>query len=238
MITSRGCPHNCAFCSKDVWGRRYVARSVESVAEEIAQVHRMGYKAIMFYDDTFVIGHDRLCGICEELRQRGITWRAFVRTDEVNEDILRMMRLSGCAEIGVGIESGSPEILAGVNKRETIEDHRQCIKTAHKVGLRVKGFVIVGLPGETWETVAETDQFLEEIQLDDLDISILSVYAGSDIYKHPKNYDLSFDYPSFYKGKPGKYEAHVSTSQMSAREIVLAREMLHKKHKKGGRRPK
>lgn len=233
MVTSRGCPYNCAFCSKDVWGRRYVARSVESVTREIAEIERMGYHAIMFYDDTFVIGHDRLRGICSQLRKYKMVWRAFVRTDEVNEDILRMMKVCGCAEIGVGIESGSQQILDNIHKKETIEDHLCCIRAAHKVGLRVKGFVIVGLPGESWQTIAETDAFLERVQLDDLDISILSVYPGSDIFKHSAEYDVRFGDPVFYKGKPGKYCSNVSTSRMNNREITLAREALYRKHKKG-----
>ena len=233
MMTSRGCPYNCAFCSKDVWGRKYVARSVASVINEIIEIRQMGYKAIMFYDDTFMIGRERLLAICAYLRGSKLVWRAFARSDESDIEVLRVMRESGCREIGVGIESGSQKILDGINKRETVESHRRCIKAAHEVGLRVKGFVIVGLPGETWLTVEETDKFLSEVSLDDVDISILSVYAGSDIYKNPEKYDVEFGEASFYKGKPGEYQCHVSTSQMTSSEIVTARDMLHRKHKKG-----
>jgi len=232
MMTSRGCPYNCAFCSKDVWGRKYVARSVESVAAELDVVAK-DYRAIMFYDDTFMIGQERLAKICSSLRHLGITWRAFARSDEATFESLRMMYESGCKELGVGIESGSQTILDNINKRETVEDHRRCIQWAHEVGLRVKGFIIVGLPGETWQTVFETDRFLKEIQLDDVDISILTVYAGSDIYKNPDKYDIEFGRPSFYKGKPGEYQCHVSTSRMSGSEIKKARDLLHKRHKKG-----
>lgn len=233
MMTSRGCPYNCAFCSKDVWGRRYVPRSVESVGREVAEVCE-DYQAIMFYDDTFMIGRRRLEGLCEMLAQYGITWRAFARSDESDVEVLQMMKDAGCAEIGVGIETGSEKILANINKRETLDDHRRCVAAAHEVGLRVKGFVIVGLPGESWQTVNETDQFLAEIQLDDVDISILSVYAGCDIYKHPEKYDIWFDEDQrFYKGKPGEYQCRVRTSHMSSTEIIKARELLHRHHKKG-----
>ena len=122
MMTSRGCPYNCAFCSKDVWGQRYVARSAWSVDKELDELSR-DYKAIMFYDDTFMIGRERLAKICSSLRHYGITWRAFARSDEATLESLRMMVESGCAEIGVGIESGSQKILDNINKRETAEDH-------------------------------------------------------------------------------------------------------------------
>jgi radical SAM superfamily enzyme YgiQ (UPF0313 family) len=96
----------------------------------------------------------------------------------------------------------------------------------------VKVFVIVGLPGEKWETIRETDDFLAETQPDDLDVTVLSVYPGSDIAKHPEKYDVCFGGPTYYKGKPGQYQASVSTSEMTGREIVTAREMLHSKYKK------
>ena len=232
MMTSRGCPYNCAFCSKDVWGRKYVARSVESVVEELDVIAK-DYRAIMFYDDTFMIGKERLWSICVELAKRGLTWRAFDRSDEATLDTLRMMKECGCAEIGVGIETGSQQILENINKRETLDDHRNCIRWAHEAGLQVKGFVVVGLPGESWQTVRETDKFLDEVGLDDVDISILSVYAGSDIYKNPEKYDLKFGQPVFYKGKPGEYRCEVETSRMTSYEIKAARDYLHRHHKKG-----
>lgn len=234
MMTSRGCPYNCAFCSKDVWGRQYTRRGVWSVVKEVDEVMRLGYEAIMFYDDTFVIGRDRLYGICSQLRARNITWRAFARSDQVDLEMLNTMRISGCVEIGVGVETGSEQIAENIHKGETVEEQGRCIELAHRVGLRVKAFIIVGLPGETWQTVEETSQFLEKYQPDDVDISILSVYPGSAIYKYPERYDIKFrrgDYRA-YKGKPGEYISTVSTSRMSKREIVEAREMLHRRHKK------
>ncbi len=233
MMTSRGCPYECAFCSKEVWGRLHVARSDESVVQEIDEVSQ-DYGAIMFYDDTLVLNRKRLFRICDRLADRNLIWRAFARSDESDYETLSKMKDSGCVEIGVGIESGSREILKNIHKRETPEDHRRCVQIAHEIGLRVKGFVIVGLPGETWQTIQETDEFLTNIQLDDIDISILTVYAGSAIFRSPSNYDLKFGwYPTYYKGKPGEYHSTVSTSAMSREEIVIAREYLHQKHKKG-----
>jgi radical SAM superfamily enzyme YgiQ (UPF0313 family) len=96
----------------------------------------------------------------------------------------------------------------------------------------VKAFIIVGLPGETQETIAETDLFLEETRPDDVDISILTVYPGSAIYANPHDYDLVFGASSYYKGKPGEYVCNVSTSGMSQASILEARERLHQKHKR------
>jgi anaerobic magnesium-protoporphyrin IX monomethyl ester cyclase len=232
MLTSRGCPYACAFCSKDVWGRMYIARSVTSTLQEVDEVMAAGYKAIMFYDDTLMVGRERLRELCAGLRERGVIWRGFARSDQVTDTNLQMMYDAGCREIGVGVESGSPQILLNINKGDTVEDHRRCIALAHKVGLRVKAFIIVGLPGETQETIAETDLFLEETRPDDVDISILTVYPGSAIYANPHDYDLVFGASSYYKGKPGEYVCNVSTSGMSQASILEARERLHQKHKR------
>lgn len=230
MITSRGCPHNCGFCSKEVYGRLRVPRSTESVLYEVNSVMYQGYKAIMFYDDTFMTGRKRLIELCEAFRDKGLVWRCLARADDADEDILRLMKESGCREIGVGVESGSQKIISSINKHETVEQQRQCIYLAHKVGLRVKAFMIVGLPGESAETVEETDQFLAETKPDALDVSILAVYPGSDIYNHPEKYDVTFGPPTHFKGKDGAYVCNVSTSQMTSQEIMQAHDYLYQKY--------
>lgn len=230
MITSRGCPHDCAFCSKEVYGHRRVARSVESVMVEVDSVMSRGYNATMFYDDTFMTGRKRLVSLCEAFQECGLVWRCLARADDSDKDILELMKASGCREIGVGVESGSQQILDNIQKHETVEQHHKCIQLAHEVGLRVKAFMVVGLPGESWETIMETDRFLAETRPDALDVSILSVYPGSNIYKNPEMYDVKFGTPHHFKGKPGSYVCDISTSHLTSQEIMLAHDMLYQKY--------
>jgi len=230
MVTSRGCPHNCAFCSKEVYGNIRVSRSAEDVMVEVDSVMGRGYNAVMFYDDTFMTGRKRLVTLCNAFRERGLVWRCLARADDADEAILALMKRSGCREIGVGVESGSQRIIENINKHETVEQQRRCIQLAHKVGLRVKAFMIVGLPGESPETIAETDRFLEETRPDALDVSILAVYPGSAIYKHPENYDVCFGAPVHFKGKSGSYVCNVSTSHMTSEEIMQAHDLLYQKY--------
>lgn len=230
MITSRGCPHDCSFCSKEVYGRLRYTRSAESVMIEIDSVMSHGYRAVMFYDDTFMTGRKRLETLCEEFKKRQLVWRCLARSDSADKEILTLMKESGCREIAVGIESGSQTILDNIHKHETVEQQRNCINMAHEAGMRVKAFMIVGLPGENWDTIRETDKFLEETRPECLDISILAVYPGSDIYKHPENYDIQFGPPVHFKGRQGAYVCNVSTSCMTSEEIMQAHEMLYEKY--------
>jgi radical SAM superfamily enzyme YgiQ (UPF0313 family) len=124
------------------------------------------------------------------------------------------------------VESGSQKILDGIRKQETVDDNRQAVLMMRKAGIRSKVSVIVGLPGESWETVEETRKFIEETQPDELDVGILQVYKGTDIWKNPQNYELTFSEPTFYKGRPGEYQCKVSTPYMTSEELISARELL------------
>jgi radical SAM superfamily enzyme YgiQ (UPF0313 family) len=180
----------------------------------------------MFYDETFMADKERLIRLCEEFKNRQLVWRALGRSDNADLDIYKLMKDSGCREIAIGIESGSQTILDNIHKHTTVEQNRHCIQLIHQAGLRVKAFMIVGLPGESWETISKTDKFLAETKPDALDISILSVYPGSAIYKHPQNYDVKFGKPTQYKGRQNAYLCNISTSFMTSEEILRAQEML------------
>jgi radical SAM superfamily enzyme YgiQ (UPF0313 family) len=124
------------------------------------------------------------------------------------------------------VESGSDTILRGINKAETTDQMRAAIALCKDRGLYVKAFFIVGLPGESAETLAETDQFLREVQLDDIDCKIFQPYPGSPIYDHKERYDIDWDVTpleySFYKGRPGEYYGNIRTSKLTSQDIVDA----------------
>lgn len=232
-ITSRGCPHACAFCSHAVWNRRYTTRSIGNVVAEAYELREhWGYDAVHYFDDCFAISPRRTLGICDGLRSLGMTWRAFVRADQCKAGLLEAMAVSGCAEIGIGVESGSPQILETIQKGETVGQQSAAIAMAKHAGLRVKTFLIVGLPGETWQTIDETAAFLEETQPDDVDVTILQVYPGSAIYDDPEGYGISLDGgPTWYKGLPGEYTARHHTEMLSPDDLIVARNYLELRFK-------
>ena len=225
MMTSRGCPHRCAFCSKPLGNRVYM-RSVENIMMEAREIKTAGFGAIMFVDDTLGLDRERLGRLCGELGSESLVWRCLMRGDQVTPEIARAMRDGGCVEVGIGIESGSERILKNIQKGETIEQIREAIGTLRTAGIRVKGFFIVGLPGEDWGSLRETEEFLLQTRLDDVDFTILSLYPGSPIYEHPADYDVQWtnSVPTYYKADPQKYDCMVRTRALSGGQLLAARE--------------
>jgi len=232
VMTSFGCPYECAFCCKTY--DKVIMRSAEEVIDEIRYLHNdFGYNALMFFDDIFILNKIRTEKICDCLKEFGITWRCFVRGDLIVRhglDFVRMMANSDCAEVGIGIESGSDKILRAIQKGETVETIKKAITMLRDCGIRVKGFFIVGLPGEDYDTLAETKAFLDDMSLDDRDITVFQPYSGSSIWKYRDAYDIQWDnlnYKNmFYKGRPDEYESVVWTSSLTKNDIIKARAEL------------
>jgi len=226
MISSRGCNGKCSFCCKAVMDKGIFLRSAENVLAEIREIKSLGYQAAMFYDDTIAINRKRIESICTGLEKIDFIFRCFVRADQADEELFARMAQAGCYEVLIGVESGSQQLLNTINKQETVEQLKNAIMWAKKQGIRVKALMMVGLPGESWETVELSRQFLAETKPDSLDVTILTVYKGTDIYNNPDKYDIRFRDASWYKGRANEYLSTVSTPLMSEEDIVKARELL------------
>jgi anaerobic magnesium-protoporphyrin IX monomethyl ester cyclase len=228
VMGSRGCPFHCGFCSKN--HDRVRLNSAERIIEELGILHNeCGYDAIAFPEDIFTLNKQRTIKVCHYLKKQGIIWRCLVRADLVvkyGADFIDMMIDSGCVGVGIGVESGSDTILKNINKSETTSQMREAIAMLKDRGMFVKAFFIVGLPGESEETLKETETFLREAQLDDIDCKIFQPYPGSPIYENRDKYDIKWDSVpleySFYKGRPGEYYGNIRTSSLTNQQIVDA----------------
>jgi len=225
---SRGCPFKCAFCCKNHYKVRL--NSAERIIKEIELLHnQFGYDAIAFPEDIFILNKGRTIEVCKALKRNGIIWRCLIRADLIVQyggDFIDMMVDSGCVGVGIGIESGSNFILEKINKGETVEQMKAAVQLLKARGVFVKGFFIVGLPGEDEYTLAETEAFLKEVQLDDIDCKIFQPYPGSPIYNRPDEYGVQWDDGpleyTFYKGVPGEYYGSLSTDALTTERIVEA----------------
>lgn len=226
MITSRGCTGKCSFCCKAVMNNGIYLRSAENVLQEVREIRELGFGAVMFYDDSIAINKKRIIEICRGFEKMDMLYRCFVRSDQVDDELFKRMAQSGCHEVLIGVESGSQIILDNIRKQETIQQHKEAIELAKINGIRVKAAMIVGLPGETWSTVEESRKFIIETSPDALDVTILSVYKGCDIYNNPLSYELTFMSPKWFKGRNDEYESTVSTPAMTGSDIVEARNYL------------
>lgn len=175
MITSRGCPHACAFCQKSKSG--YRSHSPEYIADEVEYLAReFGARDIAFVDSLFCASKKRVQGIMEEFIRRGIpekvSWTCSSRVEVVDRELLQLMRDAGCWRTRFGIESGSDRVLDFISKGITKEKIRAAITAAHEVGLRPKAFFILGHMPDTRETIEETIEFAKSIPLHDVTVQI------------------------------------------------------------------
>ena len=231
LITSRGCPFACSFCSKEVWQRGTRFHSADYVIAELKHIiDNYNIKHFLFLDDTITIRRKRLLELCRRMGPLNIKWRCYARTTTTKE-MLMAMKDAGCVEIGVGVESGSQKILDIVNKKETVKQNTRFVELCKEVGIMANVFIMIGLPGETYETVEETRRWMERVRPHKFGFNIFMPYAGTPVYKHPDRYDIRiYDVPedkSWVKGRQGEYESFVATRELSREEIVrLFRELF------------
>jgi len=236
MMSSRGCPYACTFCSKN-WRRKIRFRSAGNVICEAEEIAKLGYEGIMFYDDEMLFDWERDRQIYEGIYDLGFVWRCFTRANFLHLEKYRKrinkMADTGCKEILIGVESGCDHILKNINKQTTVKMNESAIKNLYNHGIRVKAAMIVGLPDETNETLTDTWNFCEKMEdfVSDWDFSVLVPYPGSDIYENSSKYDVFFDTADIYHPfKVGnEWRAVVSTHGLSRDAITNWRNKFHKR---------
>ncbi len=187
LYTTRGCPAQCTFClwPQTLSGHPWRKRSTDDVAREVAKAKEYWpeVKEFFFDDDTFNIQKARTIELCGKLKPLGLTWSC---TSRVTTDFetLKAMKEAGCRLLIVGYESGDPQILKNIKKGATVERARQFTKDCHKLGLVIHGDFILGLPGETRETINNTIAFAKELDVETIQVSVAHAYPGTELYDH------------------------------------------------------
>lgn len=234
MMTSWGCPYKCAFCSSpDIYGRKVRYVPLESVKEDINICKLYGFGAIQFYDDVLPLKRARTLEIAEHLSRRGMIWRCFMRSDlavRAGRDFLWQLASLGLVELLVGVESGSQEIKDNVNKGTTPEQDSTLLGWCKELDISFKASVILGLPGETRDTMEETRQWLLDNRPDRADINVLIPMPGTPLFDRAEEFDCRWSVPNpdevFFKGTPGSLECVVETESLAANEILAFRNDL------------
>ena len=187
LYTTRGCPAQCTFClwPQTLSGHPWRKRSTDDVAREMAKAreHWPNVKEFFFDDDTFNIQKARTIELCAKLKPLGLTWSCTSRVT-TDYETLKAMKEAGCRLLIVGYESSDPQILKNIKKGATVERARQFTKDCHKLGLIVHGDFILGLPGETHETIDRTIAFAKELDVETIQVSVGHAYPGTEFYDH------------------------------------------------------
>ncbi len=192
IITSRGCPNRCIFCQ----GRRMVGMKVRyrshlRVVDEIEDILSYGFTRINIADDFFTSNKKRVRLICDEILRRKLnfSWAAFARVDSVSREVLELMKQAGCDMVSYGIESGNPEMLKRIRKGITLDQARNAVAICKEVGMGVFLSFMVGLPGETVQTLRDTRAFAEELDVP-FGYHFLAPLPGTTLWEKMDQYDV------------------------------------------------
>ena len=188
VMSTRGCPYECEFCSNVIFGGSFRERSAGNVVDEIEEALAFGYDRISFADDVFTLHKKRVLEICAEISRRGLHfyWECLARVDSIDDATYDEMYQAGCRRVYFGIESGDDRILMLMNKKITTTEARHAVEVAHQAGLEVGAFFILFYPGETNETVQNTLRFATSLPLDYLGLTMPYPLPGTALYERVK----------------------------------------------------
>jgi anaerobic magnesium-protoporphyrin IX monomethyl ester cyclase len=188
VMSTRGCPYDCEFCSNVIFGGSYRERSARNVVDEIEQALACGYDRISFADDVFTMRQKRVLEICAEIKGRGLqfNWECLARVDSIDDATYEEMYRAGCRRVYFGIESGDDTVLSLMNKKITSDEARHAVMAAHQAGLEVGAFFILFYPGETNQSVLNTLRFATSLPLDYLGLTMPYPLPGTALYERVK----------------------------------------------------
>lgn len=232
MFASRGCGMRCQFCESGrhgiIWDRFVRYESLELVEAQIKECVGLGFTGIAYYDDVFIMNKKRTLAMLEIHKKYGIVFRCFLRSDMLEKGgglgYLKALQDGGLIEIFVGVESADNQIKEGISKDTTIEQDTAVLEWCRELGVRCKMSFILGLPGESMESMEKTRQWILKYRPHRVQVGRLIPFAGTPLGDHPENFDLQYEQQPddewFYKGSMDM-DSHsfVSTSHLTRDEI-------------------
>lgn len=207
MITGRGCPYSCIFClGRRMVGKKPRQRSASCIVEEIEQILSYGFTMINIADDLFTAHKEKVRQVCGEIERRGLhfIWTAFARVNTVDSETLAMMQKAGCQWVSFGLETGNADMLKRIKKAATLDQARQAVHLCKEAGIHPHASFVVGLPGESPETLDETMTFAEGLGID-YGFHFLAPFPGTTVMEKREKYDLeilTFDWSRYDANSP------------------------------------
>ena len=232
IFTTRGCPMSCAFCESGrngvIWDSMVRYEPIEIVEKQIAECRELGFTGLAYYDDIFILNKKRTLQLLELHKKYGMVFRCFLRSDILckhgGKEYLQQLVDGGLIEVFVGVESADNQIKANIHKGTTIEQDTQVLQWCKELGVRCKMSFILGLPGETLDTLKKTREWILENRPHIVQTDRLIPFPGTPLTDHPENYDLHYestpDEEWFFRGRFDiASRSFVSTSELSANDI-------------------
>lgn len=227
IYASKGCPYSCIYCTER--NTKLKNRSAENILKELRYLKRkFNIKTVSFFDETFTLDRERATAIAKGIKEENlkITWYCNTRVNLVNKELLKTMYDGGCRGISFGIESGCQQILDNAKKGVTVQQAAEAIELAKKAGLKTYCSFVIGLPGENWDTIKETIEFVKKTLPNGAQFNVAVPYPGTELYTIALTkgwIDRKLDWHSMYQ-----HAATMRTDDLSPAELEKARKMAYR----------
>ena len=229
LFTARGCPYGCYFCADARTKLR--EESLEQIEAEVKALAEMGVTALRVWDDTITIKEKRCRDMADIFHNYGMLWRGWSRVNLMNAGLFRYLAERGCTEMGFGVEHGSPRMLKAMNKGTTPEANEKGIKICQDSGIVARAYLLIGFPGETWESIEEMKSWLGNARPDAASLHMFQPYPGSQVWGTPERFEIALPENAFSQmwelndDDPKTLVLDLPT--MSKEELFQARTELH-----------
>jgi anaerobic magnesium-protoporphyrin IX monomethyl ester cyclase len=193
MITL-GCPFDCDFCSRPVFGHLYRKRDLDTVFEEIRQIEQLGYNQLWIADDNFTLNLSLLQKFCQRMIGLGMKWSCLSRSTGINAEIANLMKEAGCQRVYLGLETGSDATLRLMNKKATLQNGIQAVEHFRQAGIEVAAFFIVGYPDESTDSIEQTFKLALSLPLNEISFNVPFPLPGSALFDRVSGIDPTKDW--------------------------------------------
>lgn len=242
VSTMRGCPYTCKWCSRAVYGLSYRRRSPNNVCDELDLIQKeYNPDTLWFVDDVFTISHKWLNEFNEELKKRNlkIKYECITRADRLNEDVIKLLKDSGCFRVWIGAESGSQKVIDLMNRRVDVNQVRAMIRLAQQYEIQAGTFIMLGYPGETEDDIEETIKHLKESNPEYFTITIAYPIKGTELFTEieaeqtnnfnwENNSDRDRDFKRTYKRKYYDFAVRRVTNEVNFNKMILKKRFVSK----------
>ncbi len=194
IITTLGCPYDCDFCSRPIFGKLFRRRDLDAVFEEVEQIRGLGYDSLWIADDNFTLSQSHLDEFCQRMAGRGMTWSCLSRSTGIDLALTLRMKEAGCSRVYLGLESASPATLALMNKKTQLGESIETVHRLRAAGIEVAAFFIVGYPGETVASIEETFRFALTLPFNYVSFNVPFPLPGSALFDRVTDLDGTQDW--------------------------------------------
>lgn len=222
IITARGCPFHCKFCSMPKVHNTVRFRSMEKVFEEIEELYKKyGVTKYFIADDTFTINRERVISLCEKIKEKGydIEWTCVTRADTIDDELLKIMKQAGCIEISCGIESANSDIQLLIGKELNLDLAMKNLLIAKSIGIKVRTSFIFGLPNETRDHIRKSIDFIKIVRPNEVQIYPYVPYTGTEFIEQADLYNIDVASIKF-KEKKNLFDPYIGTAGLSKSDII------------------